>query len=107
MKNKLWIPIIALLLITSVDSYGQRWKLRRYEMDMYLGITSFHGDIGLANKPFANTFNGMRPSFGLIPRFPGSIPLLPDFLEKLSIPNRIHALPKRMVPVRHELPVGS
>jgi len=69
MKNKLWIPIIALLLITSVDSYGQRWKLRRYEMDAYVGVVSFHGDIGLANKPFANTFNGMRPSFGVIPRF--------------------------------------
>jgi hypothetical protein len=69
MKNKLWIPIIALLLITSVDGYSQRWKLRRYEMDVYLGAVSFHGDIGLANKPFANTFNGLRPSFGVIPRF--------------------------------------
>ena len=69
MKNKLWIPIIALLLITSVDGFGQRWKLRRYEVDAYLGMVSFHGDIGLANKPFANTFNGLRPGFGVIPRF--------------------------------------
>ncbi|MCK4991556.1 MAG: hypothetical protein KAS29_13760 [Bacteroidales bacterium] len=69
MKNKLWIPIIALLLITSVDGMGQRWKLRRYEMDLYLGVVSFHGDIGLANKPLPNTFNGLRPGFGVIPRF--------------------------------------
>ncbi len=34
--------------------YGQRWKLRRYEADLYVGAVSFHGDIGLANKPFAN-----------------------------------------------------
>ncbi len=69
MKNKLWIPIIALLLFTSIDSYGQRWKLRRYEMDLYVAGVSFHGDIGLANKPFANMINGFRPSFGLNPRF--------------------------------------
>jgi len=69
MKNKLWIPVIALLLITSVDSYGQRWKLRRYELDLYVAGVAFHGDIGEANKPFANMFNGFRPSFGVTPRF--------------------------------------
>lgn len=69
MKNKLWIPIIALLLVTSVDGFGQRWKLRRYELDMYVAGVSFHGDIGEANKPFANMFNGFRPSFGVTPRF--------------------------------------
>ena len=58
MKNKLWIPIIALLLFTSVDSFGQRWKLRRYEIDMYVAATTFHGDIGKANESFANMFNG-------------------------------------------------
>jgi hypothetical protein len=69
MKNKLWIPIIVLLLLTSIDGYGQRWKLRRYEMDVYLAGVSFHGDIGLADRPFANMFNGFRPSFGVNPRF--------------------------------------
>ncbi|MDF1576434.1 MAG: hypothetical protein P1P86_14700 [Bacteroidales bacterium] len=69
MKNKLWIPIIALLLFTSVDSFGQRWKLRRYELDMYVAGVAFHGDIGLANQPLANMINGFRPSFGLNPRF--------------------------------------
>ena len=69
MKNKLWIPIIALLLLTSVDGYGQRWKLRRYELDMYVAATSFHGDIGKANENLANMFNGVRPSFGVMPRF--------------------------------------
>jgi len=69
MKNKLWIPIIAILLLTSIDSYGQRWKLRRYNLDLYVAGVSFHGDIGLANKPFANMFNGFRPSFGVNPRF--------------------------------------
>ena len=69
MKNKIWIPIIALLLLTSIDGYSQRWKLRRYEMDIYLAGVSFHGDIGLADKPLANMFNGFRPSFGLNPRF--------------------------------------
>ena len=69
MKNKLWIPIIALLLFTSVDSFGQRWKLRRYELDIYVGAVAFHGDIGKANQPLANMFNGVRPSFGVTPRF--------------------------------------
>jgi hypothetical protein len=69
MKNKLWIPIIALLLFTSVDGYGQRWKLRRYELDMYVSATTFQGDIGKANQNFANMFNGIRPSFGVTPRF--------------------------------------
>ena len=69
MKNKLWIPIIVLLLLTSIDGYGQRWKLRRYEMDVYLAGVSFHGDIGLADRPFANMFNDFRPSIGVNPRF--------------------------------------
>ncbi len=69
MKNKIWIPIIALLLLTSVDGYGQRWKLRRYEMDVYVAAIAFHGDIGKANQNFANMFNGVRPSFGITPRF--------------------------------------
>jgi len=69
MKNKLWITLIALLLFTSVDSFGQRWKLRRYEADIYVAAVSFHGDIGKANEPFANMFNGIRPSFGITPRF--------------------------------------
>jgi hypothetical protein len=69
MKNKLWIPIIALLLLTSIDGYGQRWKLRRYELDMYGGVTTFHGDIGMANESLANMFKGVRPVFGVMPRF--------------------------------------
>ena len=69
MKKRLWIPVIALLLVTSVDGWGQRWKLRRYELDMYVAGVAFHGDIGLADKPFANMFNGFRPSFGVTPRF--------------------------------------
>jgi len=69
MKNILWIPIIALLLLTSIDGYGQRWKLRRYELDMYGGVTIFHGDIGIANESLANMFNGVRPVFGIMPRF--------------------------------------
>ena len=69
MKNKLWIPVIALLLITSVDSYGQRWKLRRYEVDLYVAGIAFHGDIGKADQPFANMINGFRPSFGVTPRY--------------------------------------
>ncbi len=33
------------------------------------GGNPFHGDIGLAHKPFLNSFNGMRPSIGVTPRF--------------------------------------
>jgi hypothetical protein len=69
MKNKLWLPVIALLLITSVDGFSQRWKLRRYELDLYVAGVAFHGDIGEANKPIANMVNGFRPSFGVTPRF--------------------------------------
>jgi len=69
MKTKLWLPVIAILLLTSVDSIGQTWKLRRYELDAYLAGVAFHGDIGKANEPFANMINGFRPSIGLTPRF--------------------------------------
>jgi hypothetical protein len=69
MEKKIWLPVIAILLLTSVDSYGQRWKLRRYEVDVYVAGVAFHGDIGKANEPFANMINGFRPSVGLNPRF--------------------------------------
>jgi len=69
MKKNFWIPIIALLLMTSMDGYSQRWKLRRYEADFYVGFVSFHGDIGLAHKPFLNNFNGLRPTIGFKPGF--------------------------------------
>ncbi len=69
MKSKILIPIITLLLLTSLDGYSQRWKLQRYEAELYVGAVMFHGDIGLANKGFLNNFNGMRPSFGFKPSF--------------------------------------
>jgi hypothetical protein len=69
MKNKLWVPVIAILLITSVDVSGQRWRLRRYELDVYAAMVAFHGDIGKANENLANMFNGLRPSIGITPRF--------------------------------------
>ena len=69
MKKKLWIPLIAILLFSAADSYAQRWKLQRYEVDIALSGVGFHGDIGLANRPFENMFNGFRPSLSLMPRF--------------------------------------
>lgn len=69
MKIKIWIPIIAILLFAAVDSYGQRWKLQRYDLDVGISGVAFHGDIGLANRPFENMFNGFRPSVSLTPRF--------------------------------------
>lgn len=69
MMKKLLIPLIALLLFTSVDSFGQRWRLRRYEVDAYVAAITMHGDIGKANENFANMFNGVRPSVGITPRF--------------------------------------
>jgi len=69
MKRSLPILLTAILLITAMDASGQRWKLRRYEADFYVGGVAFHGDIGLAARPFANMFNGFRPSFGITPRY--------------------------------------
>ena len=69
MKKNLWILIIITLVLTSIDGYGQRWKLRRYEADLYVAGVSFHGDIGLANKPLLNNINGFRPSIGFKPSF--------------------------------------
>ena len=69
MKKLFWILVAALLLGTTYDASAQRWKLRRYEMDIYLGGVAFHGDIGEANRPLANMFNGFRPSIGITPRF--------------------------------------
>ncbi|MEN8229936.1 MAG: hypothetical protein ABFS38_17380 [Bacteroidota bacterium] len=87
MKNRLWIPVIALLLLTSIDGYGQRWKLRRYEADLYIGAVTFHGDIGLANKPVMNNFNGMRPSVGFKPSFK----IMEDFAVALDLAYVIYA----------------
>ena len=69
MKRTFWILIAAILMLTAIDVSGQRWKLRRYEVDAYIGAVAFHGDIGLADRPLANMFNGVRPSVGVIPRF--------------------------------------
>lgn len=69
MNRNFWILIAAILVITAMDADAQRWKLRRYEVDLSVGVVMFHGDIGLANKNFLNSFNGLRPSIGLTPRF--------------------------------------
>lgn len=69
MNRNFWILIAVILTFTAIDANGQRWKLRRYEVDLGVSLTSFHGDIGLANQPFLNSFNGMRPGFSLTPRF--------------------------------------
>jgi len=69
MKRNIWLLLVFVLILTSADTAGQRWKLRRYEANLYLAATSFHGDIGLANRPIANNFNGMRPDAGFIGRF--------------------------------------
>ncbi|MEN8158010.1 MAG: hypothetical protein ABFS10_13750 [Bacteroidota bacterium] len=69
MKRAFWILIAALLVFTGIDANAQRWKLRRYELDMNLSGVAFHGDIGRANRPIPNMFNGFRPSLGITPRF--------------------------------------
>ena len=69
MKRIFWILIAVFLMLTAIDVSGQRWKLRRYEVDAYIGAVAFHGDIGLADRPLANMFNGVRPSVGVTPRF--------------------------------------
>lgn len=69
MKRTFWILIAVILTFTAIDANGQRWKLRRYEMDIGISAVPFYGDIGLANQPFANAFNGLRPSIGITPRY--------------------------------------
>jgi len=69
MKRTFWILIATILTLTAIDVNGQRWKLRRYEVDIGLSAVPFYGDVGLADKPFANAINGLRPSIGVTPRF--------------------------------------
>jgi opacity protein-like surface antigen len=69
MKHCFRILAAVLLLLVASEASGQRWKLQRYEAEIYLGGVSFHGDIGPANRPLANMFNGYRPSVGVIPRY--------------------------------------
>ncbi len=69
MKRTFWIFIAAILVFTAIDANAQRWKLRRYEVDFGLSAVPFYGDIGLADKPFANALNGIRPSIGVTPRY--------------------------------------
>jgi hypothetical protein len=69
MNKNFWILIAVILAFTAIDADAQRWKLRRYEVDFGFSVVPFYGDIGLANKPFLNAFNGLRPSIGVTPRF--------------------------------------
>jgi len=69
MKKHLLILSAAVFIFTSYDASGQRWRLRRYEADLYASAVSFHGDIGLADRPLANNFNGMRPTLGIKPAY--------------------------------------
>ena len=69
MNKNFWILIAVILAFTAIDADAQRWKLRRYEVDLGFSVVPFYGDIGLANKPFLNAFNGLRPSIGVTPRF--------------------------------------
>jgi len=68
-KRNLFI-IFILLTVFTVSSYGQKWKLRRYEASICIGTSNFYGDIG----PSSNTETGMfkdvqlqytRPSMAL------------------------------------------
>ena len=69
MNRAFWILIAVILTFTGIDADAQRWKLRRYEVDFGISAVPFYGDIGLAGSPFANAFNGLRPSIGVTPRF--------------------------------------
>lgn len=69
MKRAFWILIVTVLMLTAIDVEAQRWKLRRYELDLNLSGVAFHGDIGRANRPLPNMYNGFRPSLGITPRF--------------------------------------
>ncbi len=69
MKRNTWVLLIFLLLLGGSDVFAQSWRLRRYEGQLYLGSTTMHGDIGLANKSLLNNFNGIRPSAGFIARY--------------------------------------
>ncbi|MFO7671512.1 MAG: hypothetical protein R6W31_17770 [Bacteroidales bacterium] len=69
MNRSFWILFAVILTFTAIDANGQRWKLRRYELDIGISAVPFYGDIGLANQPFLNAFNGLRPSIGVTPRF--------------------------------------
>ncbi|MBN1131737.1 MAG: outer membrane beta-barrel protein [Bacteroidales bacterium] len=65
MKNTYIIPVILLLLLLSFESYGQRWKMIRYEFALGGGSTHFEGDIGRANQNVLNLLNGPRNNAGL------------------------------------------
>ena len=82
MKNNHLILIISFLLILfSVDGFGQRWKLRRYEVGFGVGSTHSHVDIGPQNKEINNFFNGARPNVSLDVRFKIS----PSFAVNLDL----------------------
>lgn len=69
MKRFFWILIAVILTFTGIDADAQRWKLLRYEVDLGVSLVSFYGDIGRAASPFVNTFSGLRPGFGITPRY--------------------------------------
>jgi len=69
MKRIFWFLVVAILLATTYDTSAQLWRMRRYEMDISLIGVTMYGDIGRADKPVANLFNGVRPSLGISPSY--------------------------------------
>src|SRR6516162_1619514 len=48
-----------------------------------------------------------KTRISLLPRFPGSLPLGPQFVEQPLFAQGIHTLPERAMPIGNELSIGS
>ncbi|MBN2485905.1 MAG: outer membrane beta-barrel protein [Bacteroidales bacterium] len=46
-----WAICLVFIIVNTSDTYGQRWKLRRYEIGGGLGNTQIFGDIGGTMSP--------------------------------------------------------
>ncbi len=75
MKHIRLLHIILLIILTLSSAYGQRWKLRRYDVGLNLGSTQVFGDIG-GTASEKNWFgikdlrpNETRPAIGLHIRY--------------------------------------
>ena len=46
MERKRYIFLFLIFVLVATAGYGQRWKLKRYELTVGMGVANYYGDVG-------------------------------------------------------------
>lgn len=58
--KKIILVLLAILIVSTLDSDAQRWKRQRYEFSIGAGATNFLGELGGANQIGTNYFKDLE-----------------------------------------------